>query len=116
MKITKSQLKQIIKEELEDVIQKTGGRVPLDSIEDPYQPNPEFNKLGRRTKKILLQIRKMVLNKDPNLLKDEGELDKFLSAANRGDFGVEAEDLLYDLFDANELGVEDVSDYIMDEQ
>tara|TARA_B100000575_G_C22738293_1_gene441836 strand:+ start:133 stop:504 length:372 start_codon:yes stop_codon:yes gene_type:complete len=43
MKITKQQLKQIIKEELDkvfpnDVFQKTGGRVPLDSLENPYLP------------------------------------------------------------------------------
>ena len=111
MKMRRSQLKQIIKEELENVLREDQDGHTV----NPYLPNPAFEELGKVTRDLLLQIKQMVLKTDKNLLKDEEELDKFLKAADLGNQGEAAEKLLYDLFMAGQLGASDVSHYILDD-
>ena len=89
IKITKTQLKQIIKEELKDI----------------FSAPP----IGRKTKAILLQIKDLI---PAEKLADEKALDKLLSDVNKDINPSPLQDLLSDLFDAGEIGVEDISHYI----
>jgi len=89
MKITKQQLRKIIKESLADMI---------------YQKPA----LGRQTKTILVKVKELI---PTDVQANEDKLDRFLRDASDGRHGQELEDLLYDMWSAGDIGVEDIVDY-----
>lgn len=92
MKVTKSQLKKIIREELSKALNEGHALDPVGSA-------------GWRVSGLLKQLKEMI----PPEYETEEQVDDFLYDANDGVHGEKLEDLLYDILKTGEIDIVDLS-------
>ena len=100
MQITKERLKEIIKEEISNVLKMSENQDHQHLLSDPDVG-------GRRGLELLIQLKKLT----PGEVDNPDKLDNFLSVARRGRHGQELDDLLYDIYSNTHLSIEDIVDY-----
>lgn len=98
MKITKQQLRGIIKEEISNVLE-----ISEDQDHQHLLSDPDVG--GRRGLVLLIQLKNLA----PDLPQDD--LYDFLSDASEGVHGQKLEDLLYDIYSRTHLSIEGITDY-----